>query len=43
VLAKGGNLHIYEVSGCFGLINSGDGSTYSAVNAVSPAQTITSP
>jgi len=43
VLTGGGNLHIYHVSGCFGLIGSGDGSTYSAVNAVSPAQTITSP
>ena len=43
VLTVGGNLHIYSVSGCFGLIGSGDGSTYSAVNAVSPAQTITSP
>jgi len=43
VLATGGNLHIYNVSGCFGLINSGDPSSYTAVNAVSPAQTITSP
>jgi hypothetical protein len=43
VLPTGGNLHIYNVSGCFGLINDGDGSSYTAVNAVSPAQTITSP
>jgi hypothetical protein len=43
VLTTGGNLHIYNVSGCLGLINSGDASTFSASYAVSPAQTITSP
>lgn len=43
VLAVGGTLHIYGVSGCFGLINSGDPSSFTAVNAVSPKQTITSP
>jgi len=43
VLAKGDNLHIYQVSGCFQLINDGDASSFTAVDAVSPAQTITSP
>jgi hypothetical protein len=43
VLTVGGNLHIYNVAGCFGLIANGNPSTYAAVNAVSPAQTITSP
>lgn len=43
VLAKTGNLHIYKVSGCFGLIKNGDGSSYNSVNTVSPAQKITSP
>jgi hypothetical protein len=43
VLAVGGNLHIYDVSGCFGLINSGDPSSFTALDAVAPKQTITSP
>lgn len=43
VLATGGNLHIYNVKGCFGLLNNGDASTFTAVDAISPAQTITSP
>lgn len=43
VLAKGGNLHIYKVSGCFGLIKNNDGSSYTSVDTVSPAQKITSP
>jgi hypothetical protein len=43
VLASGGNLHIYSVSGCFGLIHSGDGSSFSGTYTVSPTQTITSP
>jgi hypothetical protein len=43
VLPKGDNLHIYKVSGCFGLINNGDPSSFTAVDAVSPGQTITSP
>lgn len=38
-----GNLHIYNVSGCAGLINSGDGSSFKGSYAVSPKQTITSP
>jgi hypothetical protein len=38
-----GNLHIYNVNGCFGLINSGDGSSFHGSYAISPTQTITSP
>jgi hypothetical protein len=38
-----GNLHIYNVSGCSGLISSGDGSSFKGSYAVSPKQTITSP
>jgi len=41
VLAAGGNLHVYNVSGCAGLLNSGDASTFVASFAVSPKQTIT--
>jgi hypothetical protein len=38
-----GNLHLYNVVGCAGLINSGDGSSFKGSYAVSPKQTITSP
>jgi hypothetical protein len=38
-----GNLHIYNVNGCAGLINSGDGSSFKGSYTVSPKQTITSP
>ena len=43
VLATGGNLHAYNVSGCAGLVNNGDQVTISATFALSPKQTITSP
>jgi len=43
VLTTGGNLHIYNVSGCFGLINSGDAATFSGAHSLSPKQTITRP
>jgi hypothetical protein len=43
VLATGGNLHAYNVSGCFGLVNNGDPVMISATFALSPKQTITSP
>jgi hypothetical protein len=43
VLTTGGNLHIYNVVGCAGLIKSGDASTFSGVYTISPKQTITSP
>jgi hypothetical protein len=38
-----GNLHIYNVNGCAGLINSGDGTSFKGSYTVSPKQTITSP
>jgi hypothetical protein len=38
-----GNLHIYNVSGCAGLIGNGDGSSFHGSYAVTPKQTITSP
>jgi hypothetical protein len=43
VLPTGGNLHIYKVVNCLGLINNGDPSVYTAVYTVAPAQIITSP
>lgn len=43
VLATGGNLHVFNVSGCAGLINSGDATTFTGTYTVTPAQTITSP
>jgi hypothetical protein len=42
-LTSGGNLHVYNVSGCAGLINTGDATTFSGSYAISPKQTITSP
>ena len=42
-LTTGGNLHVFNVSGCAGLINSGDATTFSGTYTVTPAQTITSP
>ena len=38
-----GNLHVYKVSGCAGLIHSGDPSSFHGSYLVSPHQTITSP
>jgi hypothetical protein len=38
-----GNLHVYNVSGCAGLINSGDVTSFVGSYAISPKQTITSP
>ncbi len=43
VLASGGTLHVFNVNGCAGLINSGDATQFSGTYTVSPAQTITSP
>jgi len=40
---SGGNLHVWNVSGCLGLINSGDATTFVGAYTVSPKQTITSP
>ena len=39
----GGTLHVWAVSGCAGLINTGDPTTFSGSYAISPKQTITSP
>lgn len=38
-----GNLHVYNVSGCANLINSGDATSFTGSYTVSPKQTITSP
>jgi hypothetical protein len=40
ILAAGGNLHIYDVSGCAGLIASGNASEFTASYTISPKQTI---
>jgi hypothetical protein len=40
---SGGNLHIWNVSGCLGLINNGDPSSIAASYTISPPQTVTSP
>jgi hypothetical protein len=40
VKTKRGNLHIYNVSGCAGLIHNGDRSTFKAAYKLSPKQTI---
>lgn len=41
VLTSGGNLHIYRVSGCAGLIHNGNAATFSGSYKVSPKQKIT--
>jgi hypothetical protein len=38
-----GNLHVYNVSGCAGLIRSGDAVSFKGAYTISPKQTITSP
>jgi hypothetical protein len=43
VLPTGGNLTLGKVSGCAGLLKSGDGMTLSGSYRVSPGQTLTSP
>ena len=43
LVTSGGNLKLFNVSGCLGLINSGDSVTFLATYALSPPQTITSP
>jgi hypothetical protein len=43
LLATGGNLHSWAVSGCFGLINNGDVQQATGSGTVKPSQTITSP
>ncbi|HLX50952.1 MAG TPA: hypothetical protein VKS82_21705 [Streptosporangiaceae bacterium] len=43
VLTTGSTLHIYNVSGCFGLVRNGDGATFSGSYSITPKQTVTSP
>ena len=43
VLTTGGTLHVWNVSGCAGLINSGDTTLFSGSYTVTPKQTIKSP
>jgi hypothetical protein len=43
VLTTGSTLHIYNVSGCFGLVKNGDGATFAGTYAISPKQKVTSP
>lgn len=43
VLMTGGNLHFYDVSGCAGLVRTGDPLTVSVNYLLSPEQAITSP
>lgn len=43
ILAKGDNLHVYNVSGCLGAISNGDAGTITSNYTVSPKQTITQP
>jgi hypothetical protein len=38
---SGGNIHIWNVSGCFGLFSNGDAMTCKATYKIQPAQTIT--
>ncbi len=40
---SGGNLHIWNVSGCLGMVNDGDPSTLTGTYTISPPQTVTSP
>jgi hypothetical protein len=43
LLPTGGNLHTWAVSGCFGLLKTGDPQQFSGILTVNPKQTITSP
>jgi hypothetical protein len=43
LLPTGTNLHYYRVSGCAGLVNSGDSAAYLASYTLRPGQTITGP
>lgn len=43
LLPAGTNLHYNKVSGCAGIVNSGDSAAYLASYALSPGQTITGP
>jgi hypothetical protein len=43
ILKTGGNLHAYNVSGCFGLYVNGNAMTLSGTYTVTPKQNISSP
>ena len=43
VLPTGGNLHVFNVSGCASLINSGDATQFVGTYTVTPSQKFTSP
>jgi hypothetical protein len=43
LLGPGGNLHVWGVSGCFGLVKNGDPEQASGTLTVTPKQTITQP
>ncbi len=43
LLPVGTNLHYYQVTGCAGLVSTGDSAAYLASYALSPGQTITGP
>jgi hypothetical protein len=43
VTTGAGNLHIYNVHGCAGLVGNGDGTSFKGSYTISPKQTITSP
>jgi hypothetical protein len=43
VLTTGSTLHIFNVSGCFGLVRNGDGATFAGTYSITPPQTVTSP
>jgi hypothetical protein len=43
VQTTGGTLHVWNVVGCAGLINTGDATTFKGTYAVTPKQKITSP
>ena len=43
VQTTGGTLHVWNVNGCAGLINSGDPTTFKGTYTVTPKQKITSP
>ncbi len=40
ILKTGGNLHIYDVSGCFGVVVNGDAATFTATYTITPHQVI---
>jgi hypothetical protein len=43
VVASGGNLHLFNATGCSPFLNSGDATTFVGTYTVKPGQTITSP